>query len=147
MVKHIFTTILLTIISITTYSQADNVIGYWLTEEGDSQIQIVKATNGKYYGKVVWMKEKKDKTDTENSTPALRTRKIMGLQILYNFVYDKDDKEWIDGKIYDPNNGSIYSCYMWFEGNNNMLKIKGYVMGMKFLGRETTWKRENTIRF
>jgi hypothetical protein len=35
---------------------------------------------------------------------------------------------------------------MWFDGNKNMLKIKGYVMGMRFLGRETTWKRENPLR-
>jgi uncharacterized protein (DUF2147 family) len=142
----IFTTIILTIVSISIYSQSDNVVGYWLTEEGDSQVQIFKATNGKYYGKIVWMKENKDMKDTENPSPAQRNRKIMGLQILNNFMYDKDDNEWSDGKIYDPNNGSTYSCYMWFDGNKNMLKIKGYVMGMRFLGRETTWKRENPLR-
>ncbi len=144
--KKTFIIVLLSIISVSIYSQADNVVGYWLTEEGDSQVQIFKASNGKYYGKVVWMREKKDIKDTENPTPALRSRKIMGLQILNNFMYDNDDKEWTDGKIYDPKNGSTYSSYMWFEKDKNVLKIKGYVLGMRFLGRETTWKRENNLR-
>jgi uncharacterized protein (DUF2147 family) len=39
--------------------------------------------------------------------------------------------------------GKTYDCYMWFEGNDfENLKIKGFVMGMRFLGRETNWKRE-----
>ncbi len=30
---------------------------------------------------------------------------------------------------------------MWFEGGTDLLYIKGYVLGMKFIGRETLWTR------
>jgi len=29
---------------------------------------------------------------------------------------------------------------MWFEGDPEVLIIKGYVLGMKFIGRQTTWR-------
>ena len=35
---------------------------------------------------------------------------------------------------------------MWFEEDLNTLHIKGYVMGMKFVGRQTLWTRENELR-
>lgn len=130
------------------FSQSDNIVGYWLTAEDDSQIQIYKASNGKYYGKVAWIRDVKDrdKKDDNNPDPKLRERKIMGLQLLNGFIYNPKKKEWSKGTIYDPNNGKSYDCYMWFEGNLNVLKIKGFVLGIRFLGRETTWKRENKLR-
>ena len=43
----------LLIATIAGFSQERKVLGYWLTEKGTSQIKIFKATNGKYYGKIV----------------------------------------------------------------------------------------------
>jgi uncharacterized protein (DUF2147 family) len=71
----------------------------------------------------------------------------MGLQILKGFSYNEKAKNWEKGTIYDPKNGKTYDCYMWFEGNNDkVLKIKGYVLGMRWLGRQTTWTREDKKR-
>jgi len=45
------------------YSQKnDDIIGYWLTEDNRGQIHIYKKDN-KYYGKIVWTLENKNKTD------------------------------------------------------------------------------------
>lgn len=126
---------------------ADQVKGYWLTGEGTSQVWIYKAKNGSYYGKIVWLEEPNEngapKKDKENPDEDLRDRPLLDLLLLKSFEYDKNDKEWEDGTIYDPKSGKTYDCYMWFEdGDYNTLKIKGYVMGMRFMGRETTWKRE-----
>jgi uncharacterized protein (DUF2147 family) len=129
------------------FSQADKVLGFWLTEKGTSQVEIYKATDGKYFGKISWLEELnedgKPKMDKENPDEALKSRPILGLNILKEFVYNEKSKEWVDGSIYDPDNGKTYDCYMWFEDDSNVLKIKGFVMGMRFLGRSTTWKREN----
>jgi uncharacterized protein (DUF2147 family) len=129
------------------FSQTDKVVGFWLTEKGTSQVEIYKAEDGKYYGKISWLEEPnedgKPKMDTENPDDALKTRPILGLNLLQGFVYNQKDKEWEDGSIYDPDNGKTYDCYMWFEDDRNILKIKGFVMGMRFLGRSTSWKREN----
>jgi uncharacterized protein (DUF2147 family) len=129
-----------------SFSQAEKVVGYWLTEEGDSQISIYKSSDGKYYGKVVWLKDDKEIEDTFNPDPALKKNKVLGLQILSSFSWSSDDYAWTGGTIYDPNNGSTYDCYMWFDKNYDTLKIKGYILGMRFLGRETEWKREYKIR-
>jgi len=141
-----FTAALLIILSASAFSQTDNVSGFWLTAEGDSQIQIVKNSKDTFSGKIVWLAKDLDALDDQNPNRELQNRKILGLQLLNNFRYNTEDNEWIDGTIYDPNNGETYDCYMWFGNNKNELKIKGFVMGMRFLGRETTWKRESRLR-
>ncbi len=126
---------------------AGKITGYWLTGEGTSQVQIYKARNGKYYGKITWLEEPNEngapKKDKENPDPSLQHRPLKGLIILKGFEYNPDEQIWENGTIYDPKNGKTYDAYMWFEDHNyDILKLKGYVMGMRFLGRETEWKRE-----
>lgn len=128
------------------YGQADKVIGIWLTEKKGSQIRIFKATDGKYYGKIEWLEEDKDRLDVNNPDEKLRSKKVMGMLILRGFSYNESKKQWDNGTIYDPENGKTYDCFMWFDGNDNQLHIKGYVLGMKFIGRETLWTRENELR-
>jgi len=128
------------------YGQADKVIGIWLTEKKGSQIRIFKATDGKYYGKIEWLEENKDRLDVNNPDEKLRSKKVMGMLILRGFSYNESKKQWDNGTIYDPENGKTYDCFMWFDGNDNQLHIKGYVLGMKFIGRETLWTRENELR-
>ncbi len=121
---------------------ADVILGKWYNEEKDAIIKIYKE-DGKFTGKIVWLKEPfkdgKPKVDDKNPDPKLQTRPVMGMKLFWGFTYDPDEKEWTDGRIYDPKSGKTYDCYMWMEGRD--LKIKGYVMGMKFLGRKTTWTR------
>ena len=128
------------------FAQADDIIGIWVPAKGTSQVRIYKATNGKYYGKVEWKKEDKDELDVNNPDKRLRNQKILGSVILKDFVYNPDKKQWVDGTVYDPDNGKTYDCYMWFEGNENKLTLKGYVLGMKFIGRSEEWTREYEIR-
>ena len=128
-------------------AQADKVVGFWLTGEGDSQVEITKGKDGKYVGNITWLDEPnedgKPKVDDDNPDPALQNRPIMGLELLNGFEYDSKNKEWKNGSIYDPKNGKTYDCYGWFEDGSNDLSIKGFVMGMRFLGRSTVWKKEN----
>jgi uncharacterized protein (DUF2147 family) len=123
------------------YSQENKVIGSWLNEEGTSHIRIFKATDGKYYGKITWLRDDPKKLDFNNPVESKRTVPLMDLVILKSFNYNSDDKQWVDGTIYDPKNGKTYDCYMWFEDNNDLLFIKGYVLGMRFIGRETQWRK------
>jgi len=139
----IFTTITLT-------GQPNSVEGIWLTKEGQSQIKIFQKPNGKYYGKIVWLEEpyNDDGTpvlDKENPDEDKRDRKILGLTILKDFEYDEGDERWEDGSIYDPETGKTYKCRMWFDGNKDILKVKGYI-GVSFIGRTTEWTRESSKR-
>ncbi len=129
------------------FAQADKVVGFWLTEKGTSQVEIYKAEDGKYFGRISWLEELnengKPKVDEENPDDVLKSRPILGLNILEGFDYNQEDQEWENGSIYDPDNGKTYDCYMWFDDDDNVLNIKGFVMGMRFLGRSTAWKMEN----
>ncbi|HEX7410742.1 MAG TPA: DUF2147 domain-containing protein [Bacteroidales bacterium] len=136
-------------------SVADKIIGYYLTKDDEtkqekSQVQIFKNTNGKYYGKIIWLKEPnengKPKLDKHNPDSKLQKRAIMGLEILKDFSYNKDDSEWSKGSIYNPTSGKTYNCYIKFESPTS-LKIRGYIgaawMG---LGKTAIWTKETTLR-
>ncbi|MEA1897066.1 MAG: DUF2147 domain-containing protein [Bacteroidota bacterium] len=123
---------------------ADKVLGKWYTDDKETIVEIYK-TGEKYFGKVVWLMEENEddgtpKVDDENPDAKLQKRPIMGLNILKGFSYDSEDKEWADGTIYDPKNGKTYDCYMWIEKAGE-IQIKGFVMGMRFIGRSTTWTK------
>lgn len=129
-----------------TYSQApsaETILGTFLNEDQDAHVQIYKE-NGKFYGKIVWLKEPNEpatglpKLDDENEEESLRSRPVMGLVILKDFIYDGDG-EWEDGTIYDPKNGKTYDCYMEFD-DEGVLKIRGYI-GVSWIGRSTYWTR------
>jgi len=151
MKKNIFVFAALLFLAFQAAAQADKVVGFWLTEEKDAQVQIVKAADGKYDGAIVWLDEPNEdngtqKIDDENPDPALQKRPILGLQLLNDFIYNSKDKEWQDGKIYDPDSGNTYDCYMWFDEDGNILKIKGFILGMRFIGRTSEWYRDNGLR-
>ena len=124
-------------------SAADVILGTWFTDDKETKIEIYK-TGDKYSGKIVWLQEPNEddgtpKIDDENPDPELQKRPIMGLILLDGFSYNAKKEEWKDGTIYDPKNGKTYDCFMWMEGED--LMIKGFVMGMRFVGRKTTWTR------
>ncbi|MCD0488805.1 DUF2147 domain-containing protein [Pedobacter sp. MC2016-14] len=140
--KYISFLLLLTAVTFSGFSQSkDAVLGKWVNSSGEANIEIFKKGD-QYFGKIVWLKNPKDdkgnvKTDLKNPEEKLKTRPILGLQILNNFVYD--GSKWTDGKIYDPKSGKTYSCNMTFNDAGD-LNIRGYV-GVALLGRTDIWKR------
>ncbi len=126
----------------TIFAQsADAVVGKWLNGDKDAYIQIYKS-GSTYDGKLVWLKNPKDengktKVDGKNPDASLKTRPILGLQLLNNFKFE--DGDWEDGTIYDPKSGKTYSCKMTLE-TNDKLKVRGYV-GISWIGRTDNWTR------
>jgi uncharacterized protein (DUF2147 family) len=103
-----------------------------------------QSISGKYYGKIVWLREPidpvtgKPKTDKNNPDESLKKVPLKGFRMLKDFVY-KGDGEWADGTIYDPQNGSTYNCVIKLR-DDNTLDIRGYI-GIKTFGRTDVWKR------
>ncbi|MFN3819591.1 DUF2147 domain-containing protein [Blastomonas sp.] len=62
-------------------------------------------------------------TDVNNPDPALKTRKLVGLPILSDFVADGD--KW-RGKIYDPNTGKTYRSIV-SPAKGGTLKVEGCI--------------------
>jgi uncharacterized protein (DUF2147 family) len=133
--------IAITILFITShfiYAQSE-ITGVWLTQDKEVKVEIYE-NNGKYFGKSIWLKNPNTKNgnprlDERNPNQSLRKRSLLNLVILTDFIYE--DKEWIDGRLYDPNEGETYSCKMWLE-NPIVLKVRGYV---GFLYETETWTK------
>lgn len=133
--KLVFFVFLLVSLSLSGDWNKDDNVGVWLTQKEKGKFSIFER-DGKYYGVLIWG-ENPDKLDTENPDESLRSRKLVGSEILSGFVWDGE--EWVDGEIYDPREGETYSCKMWLE-DKNTLKIRGFV-GVSLFGRTVTWTR------
>jgi uncharacterized protein (DUF2147 family) len=120
---------------------ADPIVGIWNDEDRVSKIQVYKAADNKYYGKIVWLKEPdrdgKPKTDIHNPDETKRTQPEMGLMLLKGFTRN-NEKEYSDGTIYDPRSGKTYSCKIKYD--EGKLNVRGYV-GVSLFGKTTIWTK------
>jgi uncharacterized protein (DUF2147 family) len=107
------------------------MVGKWKTIDDETNepksIVEIAEKNGKYYGKIIKLfrapGEDPDPICEECDSEDDRYRKkIIGMEILKDMM--KSGMEYSEGNILDPNNGKIYSCKIWLEGNN--LKLRGY---------------------
>lgn len=128
--------------SAVIFSQsADSVVGKWYTEDNESIVEVYKVGD-KYFGKIVWLEEPngddgKPQLDKKNPDESKRSRQILGIVIMRNFVF-KGDNKWEDGRIYDPASGKTYSCKMTLNGNR--LNVRGFI-GISAIGRTSAWNR------
>jgi len=122
---------------------ADKLVGVWEPSNKKIKVKIDKIS-GKYYGKIVWLREPidpvtgKPKTDKNNPDESLKDVALKGFRMLKDFVYNGNG-EWSEGTIYDPQNGSTYSSVIKLK-DENKLDIRGFI-GLKTFGRTDVWKR------
>ncbi|MFN4248778.1 MAG: DUF2147 domain-containing protein [Flavipsychrobacter sp.] len=144
MLKHFVSKVLLfsfIFIGITVVgkAQTDPIEKVWYNQEKTAKIQVYKAKDGRFYGKMVWLKEPlengKPKVDKENPDDKKRNTPLIGLILLRGLEKD-GDHEYDNGKIYDPKNGKTYSCKITHKGNT--LDLRGFV-GISLIGRTSTW--------
>ena len=76
--KKVFLSMVLMFVSAVAYSQG--VIGKWVTEGGDSQVEIYQ--NGdQLCGKIVWLKKGDGQLDVHNPDKSMQSRKLIGVNI------------------------------------------------------------------
>ncbi len=124
-------------------AQTMSPLGVWTNSEKKATFEIYKCGTN-LCGKIVTLTIPNDpatgkpKTDSKNPDLKLRSRPRLGLVFMQSFKYDSDNK-WDDGKIYDPETGKTYSCYMKME-SPNVMEVKGYI-GFSLIGKSQTWTR------
>jgi uncharacterized protein (DUF2147 family) len=128
------------------HNSSEAVTGTWMVQDGSAKVKIEKE-NGKFSGKMVWIKNPNDKNgqplrDSKNPDPSMRNRQQLGLPLLENFVYNEENL-WTSGTIYDPDGGKTYSCKITMK-DNQTIEVRGYV-GISLFGRTETWKRVQDI--
>lgn len=117
-----------------------DVTGVWSTVEGKSHVKI-EPCGDKFCGKIVWLKEPnnpegKPKKDLNNTEKSLKTRPILGLELLSGFT-PESKTEWEDGTIYNPEDGKTYSSTLTIS-KSGVLEVEGCVL---FLCKTQVWKK------
>ena len=120
---------------------AQDVIGKWKLEDGTAIVEVYKQGDV-YNGKIVWLQNPTEAdgspaVDSENPDKSLRSRKLIGLNMLSNLK--KNGGEYTGGSIYDPGNGKTYNCSMKVDGD--VLHVRGSLDKKGLLGRTMDWFR------
>ncbi|QCQ23044.1 DUF2147 domain-containing protein [Desulfoglaeba alkanexedens] len=134
-------------------AESDGILGVWTTQGGKYKVEIFKC-GAAFCGKVVWLAEPeypagdekgmagKAKVDRNNPEESLRSRPLLGLQMMKGFTYSADNSTWEGGTIYDPDNGKTYKCKIT-QPNADQLNVRGFI-GFSLLGRTEKWVRAET---
>jgi uncharacterized protein (DUF2147 family) len=132
-------------LAMTTSAQAAAAVqGDWLTQSGSAKVRVAPCAGGKLCGTVVWMKDPLDKDtgrpqlDEKNPDPALRSRPVVGLQLIRDFR-SAPGGGWSGGTIYDPNSGKTYASKLGLNPDGT-LKVEGCI---SIICQAQTWKAAN----
>ena len=125
-----------------------DIAGQWSVADGKSRVEIARTADGRFEGKVCWLKDPAYlagdteagvlRHDRKNPDASLRTRPIIGLAIMKAFKFDGKG-QWTGGTVYDPKEGKTYRGKMWLA-DDQTLELRGYI-GVPFLGRTEKWHR------
>ena len=108
-------------------TNGDEILGTWVTDSGESKVEIVK--NGQIYtGKIVSLREPerdgKPVRDANNTNTALRERPLLGLEILSGFKHTSNGL-WTGGTAYSPRRGETYPAELSVTKDNRLdVKVK-----------------------
>jgi uncharacterized protein (DUF2147 family) len=123
---------------------ADPTLGPWLTEDRRGVIELARcddAAGPRLCGRLAWTADPADAPiprDGRNPDPALRDRPLCGATLFYDFRPGPDGA-WIDGRIYNPEDGEVYRATIRADGDGRLV-LRGYVL-VPLLGRSQTWTR------
>jgi len=126
-------------------SRSDAILGKWINIQGNLEVEVYKQGND-LKAKLLWFDDSDDKskpinvrTDEKNPDKRLRSRKLIGIDVLRNLKYYPGENEWDNGKIYDSSSGKEWSSEAWIT-KDGLLKVKGYWV-FKFLSQTETFRR------
>lgn len=126
-----------------TPPNGDRILGKWVSSEKNLVVQVYKSGD-RFRGKITWYKDDPAKamdewTDKHNPDPALRSRKILGMDVLRDLKYDPKDDVWEDGMIYEAKTGKEYNASAYID-KQGILRVKGY-WHLKIFGKTMTFRR------
>lgn len=140
--------IIWTAISASSLAQnnPDAILGKWITVPKKNLIVEVYKEGPEYKAKIVWFDDTDDlskpmhkRQDEKNPDPALRRRKVLGMQVLKDLVYNAESNRWESGKIYDAKSGRVWSSSAWLT-KEGLLRVRGF-WHFEFIGQSLNFKR------
>jgi uncharacterized protein (DUF2147 family) len=145
---------LVALVSSSASAQAPSIMGTWLTASGVAKVRIGPCTDaaaGPICGFIVGLVNPKGPdgqvvapdaaTDYRNSNPELRSRKVIGMPLIWGFRKTSDPNAFEEGQIYNGENGKTYKANISLQADGT-LRLRGYV-GSPMLGETQIWTRVN----
>ena len=126
-----------------------SVLGYWKHIDEDTgktqSIFRLFEYKGKLVGRIekVFAKPgKKAQTICSDCPGAQKGKPVVGLIFFWNFVPDEDDdRQWVDGKILNPEDGNTYNAEAELSEDGKTLKVFGFVRILFKIGGSSVWQR------
>ena len=141
MKKTLFSVFVLMFLAVSASAQVYKIVGKWKTiddKDGSEKsiVNIFKASNGKYYGKVEKLFKEPNKKCTECEGEN-KDKPVLGMTVLNNMV--EKDGTLTGGTIIDPANGKVYKCNVSLDTNTGKLKVRGSLDKRGVIGRTQHW--------
>ena len=114
------------LISSNLFAESD-LFGYWLTP---GSIVLIENCDKHLCAKIetIFVEEGRDPKlilDENNKNKSLRSRTIVGINVLSGFsIDDIEQREFKGGKVYDPRRGREFKANIYLKDNGN-LKVEG----------------------
>ncbi|MBV9835332.1 MAG: DUF2147 domain-containing protein [Alphaproteobacteria bacterium] len=117
-------------------------MGDWLTAAASAVVKVSPCASGEgtLCGRIVWLWDPSTTADTRNPDPALRSRPLVGLDMLSGFRPGAPG-EWTGGRIYNPEDGNTYSATLKLRDATTM-EVRGCVL---FVCRSQLWRRTSAL--
>jgi len=112
---------------------AEQALGVWLTKSG-SHVKFYKCGT-KLCGKIIKRKNPGE-LDSKNKNPKLRSRKILGINLMYGLKKDRANR-WA-GRLYNPEDGKIYTGFVTVISANKV-RMEGCVA--RIFCKSQSWSR------
>lgn len=116
----------------SVFAQADKIVGNYSAERGGvkSKVKVFKYNDG-YRAQVTWvdnLKKEDGSIRCDEKNPNAEKRKVRADQIVLidKVTYNEKDKEWGNGKIYDPTSGKVFTVKLYFK-DEKTLTVKGSI--------------------
>ena len=135
-------------------AQQSSVVGTWLTASGVGQVKIGPCpdpASGAICGTIVGLINPKGPdgkvvapeaaTDYRNENAALRSRKVIGMPLIWGFKATSDPNTFESGQIYNGEDGKTYTANISLQSDGK-LRLRGYV-GAPMFGETQLWTRVN----
>jgi uncharacterized protein (DUF2147 family) len=122
---------------------AADPLGNWLTEDGKATVRVANC-GGALCGTIVALKEANDpdtgkpKTDKNNADASLRSRPMIGVQIVLQMKPSGTANKW-SGQVYNAEDGKTYSGSLTLQ-DANTIRLEGCILG-GLVCKSSKWTR------
>jgi uncharacterized protein (DUF2147 family) len=135
-------------LTVKTNAQAkeDAILGKWESTDKNLIVDVYKQANT-FKARVVWFYDEDDtitpinkRLDIKNPNKALRSRPIVGEDILSGLQYNPKQNRWNGGRIYDATSGRTWDATVWLTGPKS-LSVRGFYI-FRWIGKTLNFTRE-----